>query len=104
MHSNTAGLIFGHLVTTINNLIVNLLFYESQNSSHVRTKRSRSVSPHFPAPEAAAALELLRGGLLRGRGALLVPQVEDGGPQPQLRDLAPDELPAAHRVTLSNTK
>ena len=65
---------------------------------------SRSVSPHFPAPEAAAALELLRGGLLRGRGALLVPQVEDGGPQPQLRDLAPDELPAAHRVTLSNTK
>ena len=65
---------------------------------------SRSVAPHSPAPEAEAALELLRCGLLRGRGALLVPQVEDGGPQPQLRDLAPDELPAAHRVTLSNTK
>ena len=95
---------FGHLVTTINNLIVNLLFYESQNSGRVRTRMSRSVYPHFPAPEAAAALELLRCGLLRGRGALLVPQVEDGGPQPQLRDLAPDELPAAHRVTLSNTK
>ena len=44
--------------------------------------------------------ELLHGGI-GGQSPLLVPQVEDGGPQPQFSDLPPDKL-SEDEIELNN--